>query len=103
MYRANNGKWRSIRSGSFRGVSIRRVSLRWRRIRDQPLSDNSTQPMEQLNQSNPVDPSTVANTSAKPLVDDSPQTAADQEAPPESITNEMSKQAGETMGVNDNL
>ena len=59
--------------------------------------------MEQLNQSNPVDPSTLANTSAKPLVDDSPQTAADQEVPPESITNEMSKQAGETMGVNDNL
>lgn len=59
--------------------------------------------MEQLNQSNPVDPSTLENTSAKPLVDDSPQTAANQEAPPESITNEMSKQAGETMGVNDNL
>lgn len=98
MYKTNNGKWRSIRSGSFRSVSFR-----LRRIRDQPLSDNSTQPMEQLNQSNPVDPSTLANTSAKPLVDDSPQTAADQEVPPESITNQMSKQAGETMAVNDNL
>lgn len=59
--------------------------------------------MEQLNQSNPVDPSTLADASAKPLVYDSPQTAADQEASPDSITNEMSKETGETMDVNDNL
>lgn len=51
-----------------------------------------------------IDPSSFTDTSGTPQVFDSPPTAADQEAsPPASITNEMSKETGATVNVNDYL
>lgn len=63
--------------------------------------------MKQANEQsapNTIDPSSFTDTPATPLVYETPPTAADQEATPSaSITNEMSKETGATMNVNDYL
>lgn len=73
------------------------------KLRDQPSAENSAKPLDQPSESNPIDPSTYTDAPAKALVYDSPPTAADQEEPPESITNEMSKESGATMDSDDYL
>lgn len=73
-------------------------------LSDQPLAKTSEQQADEQNMPDSIDPSSFTDTSATPQVYDSPPTAADQEAPPSaSITNEMSKETGATMNVNDYL
>lgn len=69
---------------------------------DQPAAQTTIQQADEPQISNSIDPNPPADT-ATPQVYDSPPTAADQETPAPSITNEMSRETGATMNVNDYL
>lgn len=69
---------------------------------DQPAAQVTIQQPDEPQVSNSIDPRPSADT-ATPQVYDSPPTAADQETPAPSITNEMSRETGDTMNVNDYL
>lgn len=79
---------------------VRTFSLR--KLRDQPPAQTTIQQADDTQASHSIDPSPPADM-ATPQVYDSPPTAADQEAPAPSITNEMSRETGATMNVNDYL
>ena len=69
---------------------------------DQPAAQTSIQQADEPQVPNSIDPSPPADI-ATPQVYDSPPTAADQETPAPSITNEMIRETGATMNVNDYL
>ena len=68
------------------------------------LNSQTSENQADKNEEASIDPSSFTDNSGTPQVFDSPPTAADQEAsPPASITNEMSKETGATVNVNDYL
>lgn len=70
---------------------------------DQAAAQTTIQQADEPQVSNSIDPSPGTESSPESKVYDSPPTAADQEVPPQSITNEMSRETGATMNVNDYL
>lgn len=77
--------------------------FRLKRLRDQPVAQTTIQEGDQPQGSDTIDPSPATNKSPGSQVFDSPPTAADREVPPQSITDEISRETGSTMNVNDYL
>lgn len=79
-------------------------------LSDRFAAQTTIQQADEPQVSNSIDPSPLTDTSPEPNVYDSPPTAADQETPAAdqetpapSITNEMSRETGATVNVNDYL
>ena len=70
---------------------------------DQPVAQTTIKESDEPQESNTIDPSPTTNKTPGSQVYDSPPTAADQEVPPQSITDEISRETGSTMNVNDYL
>ena len=70
---------------------------------DQPVAQTTIKEGDEPQESNTIDPSPTTNKTPGSQVYDSPPTAADQEVPPQSITDEISRETGSTMNVNDYL
>ena len=70
---------------------------------DQPAAQTTIQQADEPQAPNSIDPSPSADTPASSQAFDSPPTAADQETTAPSITNEMNRETGDTMNVNDYL